>query len=94
LAMMTIKVTDIELARAQAKAAGAQIINCHNRDGFIVPSEFTGGPALRFIRSFWKRYYPVINDFFPEGRRPDKFRPLGGANSTTLQDDFRDNWKY
>ncbi|MDZ4678703.1 MAG: hypothetical protein SGI74_14490 [Oligoflexia bacterium] len=94
VAMLTLKVADLEQAKALALASGASVINCNNRDGFIIPSEFTGGPALRIIRAFWKRYLPVLNDFFPQGRRPDKFRPLGGVNTTTLTDDFSDNWKY
>ncbi|CAM6005657.1 unnamed protein product [Sphagnum balticum] len=92
--MLTLKVTDLELARLTAQKAGATPIPCTSRDGFIVPASFTGGPALRFVRAYWKRYLPVINSNFPLGRRKDKFRPLGGANTSTLIDGFEDNWKY
>jgi hypothetical protein len=92
--MLTIKVSDLELAKGICSAAGAKITECHNRDGFIVPHEFTGGPALRFVRTFWKRYLPKISENFPEGRRADKFRPLGGAHTSTLRSGFTDDWSH
>lgn len=92
--MLTLKVVDLVAMKDYCLAAGLTVTPCQTRDGFVVPSSFLGGPALRFVRAFWKRYVPTINDFYPYGRRPDSFRPLGGANSTTLSDDFSDNWKY
>jgi hypothetical protein len=92
--MITLKVTDLELAKEICKKAGAQVLNCQNRDGFIVPTEFTGGPALRFARAFWKSYLPEVTSNYPDGRRTDAFRPLGGANTSTLQTGFQDDWSY
>ena len=92
--MLTLKVTDLEMAKAKCEAAGMKTTRCTSRDGFVVPSEYTGGPALRFVRAYWKRYLPVINATYPFGRRTDQFRPLGGAYSTTLEEGFADNWKY
>ena len=86
--------TDLELAQKICKKAGASVYPCQNRDGFIVSPTYAGGPAIRFIRAFWRRYLPLINENFPQGRRTDKFRPLGGANSTTLEEGFDDNWNY
>jgi len=93
--MLTLKVTNIEELKVTCQKAGAKTTPCNNRDGFIVDGEFFGGgPAVRFVRNSWKRYFPTINDSFPSGRRTDLWRPLGGAYSTTLSDGFGDNWKY
>jgi hypothetical protein len=92
--MLTLKVVDLELARALAQKAGANPKPCTSRDGFYIESNFTGSCALRFVRAYWKKYIPAINSNYPFGRRVDKFRPLGGADSSTLQDGFEDNWKY
>jgi hypothetical protein len=92
--MLTLRVADLEKAKEMAVAAGANVVPCNSRDGFIIPSEFTGGPSLRMVRTYWKRFLPVINDNYPYGRRTDEFRPLGGAYSSTLEDGFEDNWKY
>lgn len=92
--MLTLNVTDIERAKAICEKAGARLLKCQTRDGFIVPSDFTSGPALRFTRSFWKRYLPEVSKNFPEGRRTDQFRPLGGTNTTTLEAGFQDDWSY
>jgi hypothetical protein len=92
--MLTIKVRDLEGMTEMAKKAGATPLPCSNRDGFLVASEFTGGPTLRFVRSAWKKYMPVLTENYPYGRRTDHFRPLGGADSTTLIAGFEDNWKY
>jgi len=92
--MLTLKVVDLELARGLAQKAGANPKPCTSRDGFYIDSSFTGGCALRFVRTFWKRYLPMVSSNYPLGRRVDKFRPLGGANTSTLTDGFEDNWKY
>ncbi len=92
--MLTLKVADLEKAKSMSLAAGAEVLPCENRDGFIISPNFTGGIALRMVRTYWKRYLPPITKNFPYGRRTDHFRPLGGANSTTLNEGFDDNWKY
>ncbi|MCC6277016.1 MAG: hypothetical protein IT289_03760 [Oligoflexia bacterium] len=92
--MLTLRVVDLEKAKDMAVKAGAKITPCHNRDGFIVPSGFTGGPALRFVRHFWKRYLPTVPEYYPKGRRSDVFRPLGGAYSSSLTKGFEDDWSF
>lgn len=94
VAMLTLKVTDLEAAKHNCQSAGAKVSSCTSRDGFIVDSSFTGGPALRFVRSFWVRYLPPNNKNFPFNRREDQFRPLGGSYTSTLESGFEDNWKY
>jgi hypothetical protein len=92
--MVTLRVADLELAKSMAIKAGAKVIPCQTRDGFIISHEFTGGPAIRLVRHFWKRYLPEVSEFYPLGRRTDKFRPLGGANSTSLKKGFEDDWSF
>ena len=92
--MVTIRVTDLEFAKEICTKAGANVEPCRSRDGFIVPGSFTGGPALRFVRSAWKAYLPAVSENFPKGRRRDQFRPLGGADTSTLTTGFKDDWTY
>lgn len=92
--MLSLRVVDLEYAKDIAQKAGAETQSCRSRDGFIVPSSFTGGPALRFLRSYWKPYHPPVVSNYPNGRRTDEFRPLGGAHSTTLVEDFTPNWNW
>jgi hypothetical protein len=92
--MLTLRVTDLELAKNLMKAQGVKPLPCANRDGFIVSGEYTGGPALRFVRSYWKRYLPLINDTYPFGRRTDYWRPLGGAYSSTLEQGYVDDYNH
>lgn len=88
--MLTFKVVDLELCKDLCIKAGAKILNCKSRDGFIVP----GTPNIRFVRSFWRQYLPLTKLNFPFYRREDDFRSLGGVYTSTLEDGFQDNWKY
>lgn len=86
--MLTLKVTDLELAKEMCVKAGAKVVPCATRDGFIVP----GHPHIRFVRYAWTRYLPPTQKDFPFYRREDHFRPLGGAYTSTLTKGFEDSW--
>ncbi len=83
--MLTLKVTDLEFCKELCLKAGFKIQPCHSRDGFLVDMGSEGaGLTLRFVRTAWTKYIPPTRADIPFYRREDKFRPLGGADTSTL----------
>jgi hypothetical protein len=82
--MLTLKVSDLEAYKATLKNQGITVLPCNTRDGFIVPPAEAGAPALRFVRTAWKKYDPVP----VKGRRLDHFRALGGVYVSSLEEGY------
>lgn len=92
--MLTVRVVDLELAKETCIKAGVKILDCSSRDGFIIEPSYFDGLYVRFVRHYWKRYLPLVKSNFPYYRREDKFRPLGGAYTSTLETGFEDDWTF
>ncbi|MBK9293953.1 MAG: hypothetical protein IPM57_05835 [Oligoflexia bacterium] len=92
--MLTVRTVDLELAKSICLKNNIKISPCDNRDGFIIAPSYFDGLYVRIIRHNWKRYLPLVKSNFPYYRREDKFRPLGGAYTSTLEQGFKDDWSY